>query len=149
MCSSDLYQLQQFRVFAEEVLSDVVAARDRVFLVLAVDHFPHAFDQQAGLVFLQERIPVGSPDHLDHIPSRSAEQRFQFLDNLAVAAHGAVESLQVAIDDEGQVVQLFAGGERNRAQRLGFVGLTVTEERPDARAVRVLDRKSTRLNSSH
>ena len=33
---------------------------------------------------------------------------FEFLDDLAVAAHRAVEPLQVAVDDEDQVVELLA-----------------------------------------
>ena len=36
----------------------------------------------------------------------------KFLDDLAVAAHRAVETLQIAVDDPDQVVQIFA---RSRA----------------------------------
>ena len=46
--------------------------------------------------------------HLDDVPAGAAEGGFQFLNDLAVAAHRAVEALQVAIDDEDQVVELFA-----------------------------------------
>src|SRR3712207_7744935 len=49
-------------------------------------------------------------------------------------------SLQVAVDDPGEVVQALAGGDAERAERLDLVHLAVAEER---------DRKSTRLNSSH
>src|SRR5262249_19681118 len=47
--------------------------------------------------------------------------------------------LQVAVDDERQVVQLFAGGHADRPERLRLVGLTVAEERPYVRAAGVLD----------
>ena len=55
----------------------------------------------------------------------------QLLDDLAVAAHRAVEALQVAVDDEDQIVELLAAAKRDRAQRLRLVHLAVAEERPD------------------
>jgi hypothetical protein len=45
---------------------------------------------------------------------------------------GPVEALQVAVDDEGAVVELLARGERERGNRLGLVHLAVAEEAPDA-----------------
>ena len=38
--------------------------------------------------------------------------RFQFLDDAAVAAHRTVQPLQIAVDHEDQVVELFARGQR-------------------------------------
>ena len=69
--------------------------------------------------------------HLDHVPAGAAEDRFQFLNDLAVAAHRTVETLQVAVDDEDQVVEPFARGQRDRAERFGFVHLAVAQEGPD------------------
>ena len=66
-----------------------------------------------------------------HVPAGAAEGRFQFLDDLAVAAHRAVQALQVAVDDEDQVVELLARSERQSAQRFGLVRFAVAEERPD------------------
>ena len=63
----------------------------------------------------------------------------QLLHDLAVAAHRAVEALEVAVDDEGEVVEPFARGDRERAQRLRLVRLAVAQERPDAVAAGVLD----------
>jgi hypothetical protein len=51
------------------------------------------------------------PQQLDHVPAGAAEFAFQFLDDLAVAAHRAVQALQVAVDHEDQVVQLLARGQ--------------------------------------
>ena len=62
-------------------------------------------------------IPVRAPQHLDDVPARAGEQRLQLLDDLAVAAHRTVEPLQVAVDDEGEVVELLARGERQRGDR--------------------------------
>ena len=69
--------------------------------------------------------------HLDDVPAGAAERRLELLDDLAVAAHRAVEPLQVAVDDEDQVVELLARRQRDGAERFGLVGLAVAEERPD------------------
>ena len=126
-----LHQLEQLRVLAEEVLADVGAVGDRQVLVLAVDDLAHALGEQAGLVAVEQVVPVAAPDDLDDVPAGAAEGAFEFLDDLAVAADRAVEPLQVAVDDEDQVVELLARREGERAERLGLVGLAVAEERPD------------------
>ena len=59
------------------------------------------------------------------------KSRLQFLHDLAVAAHRPVEPLQVAVDDEDQVVELLAAGERDRAERFRLVHLAVAAEHPD------------------
>ncbi len=79
---------------------------------------------------LEQRIPAAPPDHLDDVPTGAAEDGFELLDDLAVAAHRTVEALQVAVDDEDQVVELLAGGERNRAERFGLVHFPVAHECP-------------------
>ena len=61
-----------------------------------------------------------------------SEGRLELLDDLAVAADGTVEALQVAVDDERQVVEPLARRDMERAERLGLVGLAVAHERPDA-----------------
>ncbi len=101
------------------------------FLILAVDHFAHALDEQAFGVAFEDRIPLAAPENFDDVPARAAEGGFEFLNDLAVAAHGTVEALKVAIDDENQIVELFARGQRDGAQRFGLVGFAVAEERPD------------------
>ena len=74
---------------------------------------------------------------LDHVPARAAEDRLELLDDLAVAADRAVEALQVAVDDEDEVVEALTAREADRAERLGLVGLAVAEERPHLAAARV------------
>ena len=97
----------------------------------------------AVLVAREQRVPVRAPDHLDHVPAGAAELALELLDDLAVAAHRAVEALQVAVDDEDQVVELLARGEADRAERLGLVHLAVAAEHPHL-AVRGL-REAARL----
>ena len=122
--------LFQLGILAEEVLADVAARADDVFLILAVDDLAHALDEQAGFVARQQRIPVVAPDDLDDVPAGAAEGPFQFLDDLAVAAHRAVQPLQIAIDDEDQIVQLLARGQRDRAQAFRARRIRRRPERP-------------------
>ena len=65
----------------------------------------------------------------------------ELLDDLAVAAHRAVEALQVAVDDEDEVVELLPAGQRQGAERLGLVALAVAEEAPHARLWLVSSRR--------
>ena len=109
------------------------AGLDGVLLILAVDDFAHPLREQAFVVGREQRIPIAAPQHLDDVPAGAAEDRLELLDDLAVAAHRPVETLQVAVDDEDQVVELFARRQADRAERLGLVGLAVAEERPDLR----------------
>ena len=83
------------------------------------------------LVLGQQRIPVVAPDDLDDVPAGAAEDAFELLNDLAVAAHRAVEPLQVAVDDEDQVVELLARGQRDGAERFGLVAFAVAQEGPD------------------
>ena len=128
-----LDHVEQPRIDAPEVLADVGARFDGVLLILAVDDLAHPLDQQAVAILGQQRIPLAAPDHLDDVPAGAAEGRFEFLDDLAVAANRTVEPLKVAVDDEDEVVELFARRQGDGAERFGLVGFAVAEERPDLR----------------
>ncbi len=126
-------QLQQLGVLAEEMLADVARRRRPTYFW----YWPSTTSiircgEQAVVVGLDQRVPVAAPDHLDDVPAGAAERPFEFLDDLAVAAHRAVEPLQVAVDDEDQIVELLARGQRDGAERLGLVALAVAQEGPDA-----------------
>ncbi len=130
---------QQARVRAEEVLAGVGPGLDRVGLELAVRRRVHRVDEHAVDVAGEQLVPLAAPDDLDDVPAGAAEARLQLLDDLAVAADRPVEALQVAVHDEGEVVELLTGRDADRAERLGLVHLAVAEEAPDARLRRVLD----------
>ena len=83
------------------------------------------------MVGREKRVPAAAPDDLDDVPAGAAEVGLELLDDLAVAAHRAVEALQVAVDDEDQVVQALAAGHADRAERLRLVHLAVAHEGPD------------------
>ena len=101
------------------------------FCDFAVHHFAQALDQQAVGVAFEQGIPVASPENFDAVPAGAAERGFQFLNDFSVAANRAVQALQIAIDDENKIVEIFARSERDRAQSLGLIRLAVSEERPD------------------
>ena len=132
-----LDELAQPRVGPEEVLADVGAAGDRELLELAVEGLVHLLDEEAVHVAREQVVPLAAPDDLDHVPAGAAEGGLELLDDLAVAADRAVESLEVAVDHEGQVVEAFARRDVERTERFGLVGLAVAEERPDPRGGRV------------
>ncbi|MDQ0767698.1 hypothetical protein QF031_000447 [Pseudarthrobacter defluvii] len=119
------------RGFAEEVFADEPAGFGLVGLVVAVDGFVHDLYQGPVGVAGEQVIPFPAPDDLDHVPARAAEERFEFLHDLAVAAHRAVQALEVAVDHEVQVVQVLVGGKLEQAAGFGFVHFPVAKERPD------------------
>src|SRR5207253_233084 len=86
---------------------------------LAVERVVHLLDQCAVDVAGEELVPLAGPDHLDHVPARAAEDGLELLDDLAVAADGAVESLEIAVHDERQVVETLAGGDMERIETVG------------------------------
>ena len=127
-----LDEAAQSGVGAEEVLPDVRARLDGVLLELAVGRGVHLVEKNAVEVAGQELVPLRSPDDLDHVPARTAEGGFGFLDDLAVAAYRAVEALQVAVDDEDQVVEVLPARHPESTDGLDLVEFAVPEEGPDA-----------------
>src|SRR5262249_13383143 len=71
------------------------------------------------------------PDDFDHVPARAAKTGLQLLDDLAVPADRPVEPLQIAVDDEDQVIELLAHSQIDGAERFGLVDLAVPDETPD------------------
>ena len=103
-----LDQLGGFGVAAKEVLAQIGAVHGAEGLVVAVQRFHHELAQLARLVACQQRVPALAPQQLDDVPAGAAEVALQLLDDLAIAAHRAVQALQVAVDDEDQVIQVLA-----------------------------------------
>jgi len=84
----------------------------------------------------KQRVPTRTPDHLDDIPAGSAECRLEFLDDFSVAANRAVETLQITVHDENQVVETFPHRHRDGAHGLWLVHLAVAEKTPDLAVAR-------------
>ena len=72
-----------------------------------------------------------TPNHLDDIPACTSKITFELLNDFAVAAHGAIQTLQVAIDDKDQIVEFFPASEGESAERFWFIALTIAQECPD------------------
>ncbi len=115
------------------MLANIRAGGNHQLLIFAVHQFAHALDQQALSVAFEDGVPLASPQHFNHVPTRAAECGFEFLNNLPITAHWAIEALQIAVDDKNQVVELFARSQSNRSERFRFVGLAVTQKCPDLR----------------
>src|SRR6185503_19948926 len=112
-----LYHVREPRIRAEQLLPNVASGFRRVLLPLAIHDFAKAFDEEAFLIGSKQGIPEPSPDRLDDVPSGATKCGYEFLDDVAVAAHRAVETLQVAVDDEDQIVEFLPRCERDCPQR--------------------------------
>jgi hypothetical protein len=89
------------------------------------------------LVAREQSVPFRAPQHLDDVPARAAEKALQFRNNLTVAAHWPVGALEIAVDDEGQIVKPLAGGERKARDGFGLVHLAIAEDSPNVSRVGV------------
>ena len=101
-----------------------------VFLQFTIDGFVQALQQYAFLVACKQRIPVAAPQQLDDVPARAGKQALQLLNDGAVAAHRAIQPLQIAVHHKNQVIQFFACGERQTRQRFRFIHFAVPDKRP-------------------
>ena len=122
---------RRFRMFAEEAIAHVLAVHGLDLLVLAIHGLLHDLAQLARLILREQWVPIRAPDNLNHIPACAAEGCLEFLDDLAIATHRPIETLQVAINDEDQIIQTLSYRHCNRAHRLRLIHLAVAKERPD------------------
>ena len=113
------------------MLADVGAVLRLEGLVVAIHGLVHQLPQTAGGVPLQQLVPALAPEQLDDVPAGAPEIALQLLHDLAIAADRPVQPLQVAVDDEDQVVQLLARGQIDGAAAFGLVHLAVAEKAPD------------------
>ncbi len=121
-------QRGSFRVFTEEVLTNVRAVFGFEGLIVAVNGFVHQLDQFTAGVFTQQLIPTTAPHHLDYVPASAFEDAFQFVDDFAVTGYRAVQTLQVTVDNEDQVIQFFTGRDGDRAFGFRLIHLAVAKE---------------------
>ena len=110
------HHLQRLGVAAEEVLTHKSTVIGFEGLVVTIQGVHHQLAQLAAFITRQQRVPVAAPDQLDHVPARAAELAFELLDDLAVAAHWAVQPLQVAVHNKNKVIEIFPGGQADGAQ---------------------------------
>src|SRR5690606_30328786 len=114
----------------EELLLQLGPTEGGVALGLTVDQLLEAAHQRTLVVLGEKLVPGTAPSDLDDVPAGAAEDPLEFLDDLPVPVHRAVEALEVAVDDPDEVVEPRPRRDADGAERLGFVGLAVTQERP-------------------
>jgi hypothetical protein len=78
-------------------------------LVFAVYGFFHPAAEESRVILREQRIPVGAPEDFNHVPTGPTEGSFKLIDDLAVAPNRPVQPLEIAVDDENQVIELLAG----------------------------------------
>ena len=100
-----------FRVLLEEMRQIVCPVSGAERLVLAIDRGCEAAQQCMVDISGEKGVPFRTPQNLNDVPAGSAKGHLQVLDDLAIAPHRSVKSLQIAVDDEGQVVEFLARGE--------------------------------------
>ncbi len=118
------------RIRPEEVLANVGPGLGGVLLEVAVDRRVHLLEEDPVHVLGQQLIPVASPHHFDHIPSRPTEQRFELLDDFAIASDRPIESLEVAVHDEREVVEVLPPGHAQATDGLRLIQFAVADEAP-------------------
>ena len=126
------HHLAQAWVWTKEILANVCTALNGQALEFAINGGVEFVQQHTVNIFGEKFVPLGSENDFDDIPSGTTEHSFKFLNDFAVTSHRAIESLQVAVHNKDQVVQMFACGERNRAKGFWFVCFAVTQKCPYA-----------------
>ena len=126
-----LDHLQQFRVLAEKFLPCVPTGSTLVVLVFTINRFVHPLLQQTQLILLKQGVPHPPPNNFDHIPASAAEYAFKLLDDLAVTSNRTIQALQIAVNDENEIVQLLSPRQRDRALRLRLIHFSISGETPD------------------
>src|SRR5437762_13110434 len=96
-------------------------------------------EQQSIHIFCEQLIPLSTPDDFDHVPAGASKFSFEFLYDLAIAAHRAVEPLQIAVYNKDQIIEPFAICYRERAESFGFIRLAVSEKCPYSRVRCIFD----------
>ncbi len=125
------HHLGRLGITAKEMLAHVGTVVGLEGLVVAIERVHHQLAQGALLVARQQGVPFTAPQQFDDIPASPTKLAFQLLDDFAVAAHRAVQALQIAVDDKNQVIQLLARCQSNGTATLHLVHLAVAAEDPD------------------
>src|SRR4029079_18076419 len=108
-------------------------------LRLAVGRLVHAIHEKPVDVAREELVPLATPEDLDDVPAGATEDGLELLDDLPIAAHRSIEPLQIAVNDEREVVEALARRDVERSECLGLIALAIAEETPHALIARVLD----------
>ena len=84
-------------------------------MIVTVQALVHPLLQYPFMISGQQRVPTATPDYFEYVPICAAKGAFQLLNDLAVASHRTIQTLQVAVHDQNQIIQLFPGSNINGA----------------------------------
>ncbi|CAB4565003.1 unannotated protein [freshwater metagenome] len=132
-------KFERTRVARKEVFANESPVFGLVRLEITVGGDVHEGAQRPLFVAREQVIPFATPNDLDDVPASASEEAFEFLDNLAVATNGTIKSLQVAVDDEVEVVESFVGRDLKLTATFDLIHLAVAEECPNLLVGGVLD----------
>src|SRR5699024_5302345 len=124
---------------SEEVLANETTVFSLICLVVTIWGLVHNTNEFTRVIGFQQWVPFATPQYLDDIPASTAERSFKFLDNLAITANLAVQTLEVTVDDKRDVVQLDVGSDVECTARFWLIHFTVTKECPDVLVRGVFD----------
>ena len=110
----------------------LITWQDGVALVVAVEALLHSMTQNAVVISRQECIPATAPNHLEYLPIRAAEGTLQFLNNFAVTPNGTVQSLEIAVHHQHEIIESLACSNIDGTEYLGLIRLAVTDKTPDS-----------------
>ncbi|MPM44892.1 hypothetical protein SDC9_91574 [bioreactor metagenome] len=132
-----LRQRHQLRALPEEMIAIEAAILGGKGLHLPIHRIAQRARQRAGKIARKQTVPVAAPQQLDHVPTRPGKQPLQLVDHAAIAAHRAIQALQIAVHHPHQIVQPLARRQGQRAHALGLVHLAIAKHTPNltARAI--------------
>lgn len=122
---------QKPRIFAKKMFAGIASGLDRILLVVAIYCLFHPLYQHPVFVRSEQRIPIRSPDNFDNIPSSAPKSRFQLLNDLAIASHRAIETLQVAVDYPDEIVQIFPACQGECSRRFRLIHFAIADKTPN------------------
>ena len=91
-------------VTTKEVFAHILAALGLKCLVVTIGGAVHQFKKRAITILSKQLVPFASPNYLHDVPTSASKDGFQLLDDLAVTANRTIKTLQVAVNNKGEIV---------------------------------------------
>ena len=129
--SHPLCQFCELFVLSKECVAIKAAIFCGEGLHLSVDRVCKSSCQGARDIAGKQTIPIATPNELDDVPACAGKEFFELVDDSTVTAHRAIQALKIAIDYPDQIVEAFAGGQRQGAHGFRLIHFAVTKHAPD------------------
>ena len=96
-------EIEGLRTLTKEVLAGIRTAVELTVLQLTITDVIHDLLELSRLIAIKERIPLPTPDDLNHVPTSTTKYTFKLLDNFTIASNGAIEALKVTVNNKVKV----------------------------------------------